>query len=55
MKILEPVGREKGTLESSIGEKRVGDLENGRSVGLVEPFCVCVSSVFVFFTNTEMK
>ena len=38
LKILEAVGWEKGTLESSIGENLVDDLESGRSVGLVVPF-----------------
>lgn len=41
LKILEAVGWEKGTLESGIGEDPVDDLESGRSVGLVVPFCVC--------------
>ena len=43
-KMLEAVGWEKGTLESSIGENPVDDLESGRSVGLVAPFCIRVSS-----------
>lgn len=41
--MLEAVGLEKGTLESSIGEDPVDDLEIGRSVALVVPFCVCLS------------
>lgn len=40
LKILEAVGWEKGTLDSSIGEDAVDDPESGRSVGLVVPFCV---------------
>lgn len=45
LKILEAVGWEKGTLESSIGENLVEDLESGRSVGLVVPSWFCVDSV----------
>lgn len=47
LKILEAVGWEKGTLESSIGEKPADDLESGLSVGLVVPFCVLGESVFL--------
>ncbi len=43
LKMLEAVGWENGTLESSIGENPAGDLESGRSAGFVAPFCVCVS------------
>lgn len=44
LKILEAVGWEKGTLDSSIGEDAVDDPESGRSVGLVVPFCVSAGS-----------
>ena len=43
LKILEAVGWEKGTLERSIGEEPVEDLERGLSLGLVVPFCICLS------------
>ena len=41
--MLEAVGCEKGTLESSVGEDPVDDLEGGRSAGLMVPSCVCLS------------
>ena len=40
--MLEAVGWEKGTLERSIGEETVDELESSRSAVLV-PFCVCRS------------
>lgn len=40
--MLEAVGWEKGTLERSIGEETVDELESNRSAVLV-PFCVCLS------------
>lgn len=43
LKMLEAVGWEKGTLESSMGEKAVDEVESGRSVALVVPFCICLS------------
>lgn len=49
LKILEAVGWEKGTLERSIGEEPVDDLESGRSVGLVVPFCVYLSQYLCRF------
>ena len=53
LKILEAVGWEKGTLERSIGEEPVEDLERGLSLGLAAPFCICLSQCLDLYRREE--
>ena len=53
LKILEAVGWEKGTSERSIGEEPVEDLERGLSLGLVVPFCICLSQCLGLYGEEE--
>ena len=53
LKILEAVGWEKGILERSIGEEPVEDLERGLSLGLVVPFCICLSQCVGLYGEEE--
>ena len=55
LKMLEAVGWEKGTLERSIGEEPVEDLEGGLSLGLVVPFCICLSQCLNPYGDEERK